>query len=236
MSDSQAHGGGASSPATISNRLLASLGQDAYASLSPHLRPLAIKLGEVLHHPGEKLERVYFVEHGMISLLLTSDAGTDVEVGVIGREGAAGVFSALTQTPVRSWFVVQIHGKALILPADIVRREFERGGSFQQAVLTHLQSLTFLASQAALCNRLHSVEKRLARWLLMVHDRVGDRHLELTHEFLAGMLGTRRAGVTEAAGALRRAGLIEYDRGHVKILDREGLEASTCECYAIMRN
>jgi hypothetical protein len=129
-----------------------------------------------------------------------------------------------------------VNGDVLTLSSEVFRQEFKRGGAFQEALLRHKQSLSVLSSQMVLCNRLHPVEMRLARWLLTVHDRVGDHYRELTHEFLAGMLGTRRAGVTEAAGALREAVLIVYGRGHIQILDRAGLEAIACECYAIARD
>jgi CRP-like cAMP-binding protein len=218
-----------------SNKLLAALPAAEYEHLRPHLRPFRMELGEIIRHPGQHLTHAYFVENGMISIVLTAAEGTEVEVGAVGCEGVVGASAVLTNAPILSTIMVQIHGKALTLPADVLRQEFKRGGVFQDVMLTNMQSLAVLSSQAALCNRLHSVEKRLARWLLMVHDRVGDRHLELTHEFLAGMLGTRRAGVTEAAGALRAAGLIDYDRGHIQIIDRKGLEAITCECYTVAR-
>jgi len=218
------------------NELLASLPQSEYSLLQPHLRPFDMKLGHVLHHPGEHLNHVYFVANGMFSLVLTSKQGIEVEVGMIGREGVAGASAVLTGTPTMSIIMVQIHGSALVLPGEVFRQEFKKGGVFQDKVLSHIQGISTMNAQAALCNRLHLVEQRLARWLLLVHDRVGDNYLELTQEFIAGMLGTRRAGVTEAACGLRDAGLIEYTRGSIEILDRAGLEKIACECYEIMGN
>ena len=218
------------------NQLLVSLPQREYSLLQPHLRPIEMAPGEVFHRPGERLHRVYFVENGMLSMVLTSSQGVEVEVGMVGREGLAGASSVLTETPTISTIMAQIHGNALVLPADIFRAEFKKGGVFQDKVLAHIQALATINAQSALCNRLHQVDKRLARWLLLVHDRVGDNYLELTQEFIAGMLGTRRAGVTEAAGALRKAGLIEYNRGSILILDRAGLEKLSCECYEVMGN
>lgn len=220
--------------ANSANALLAGLPAEDYARIAPQLRPLKLHLGEILHYAGAVVNRVYFVNSGMLSCVLTSDEGTDVEVGLVGHEGAACALSALVGDKSCTQVIVQASGDALFLSDEQLRAEFERGGAFQQRILKHAHVFNEQTSQVALCNRLHSVEERLARWLLMTQDRTGDKRLELTQEFIANMLGSRRAGVTLAAGVLKKAGLVDYARGKITILDRDGLEDIACECYDIL--
>ena len=222
------------SPSPPANAILAALPQAEYARLAPQLRSLKLNLGDTLHYSGEVVDRVYFLNSGILSCVLTSDEGTEVEVGLIGREGAACALAALVGGQNSPQIIVQASGEAMFLTADQLRAEFARNGEFQQRILRYIQLFSEQSSQVALCNRLHSVEDRLARWLLMMQDRVQNEQLEMTQEFLAAMLGSRRAGVTLAAGILKKAGLIEYSRGKITILDREGLEDVACECYDVL--
>ena len=172
----------------------------------------------------------------MISVVANSTDGARVEVGVIGREGMAGVSALLGvdgTTPTES--MVQIADGAMRMPAEVMRAEFRRGGAFQDRLLRYMQADTIQVRQLAACNRLHTVEERLARWLLMTHDRAASDELALTQEFLAMMLGVRRAGVGTAAIVLQADGFIRYSRGHITILDRRGLEEFSCECYRIVK-
>jgi len=213
------------------NQLLAALPPADYERLMPHLKPHNMAAGHVLYQVREPIQRVYFLTGGMVSLVLTSEEGTDVEVGVIDSEGVVGGGAALTDSTSIHHTVMQIGGSSVYLPAAIFKAEFQRGGALQDLVLRHWQFLSVQASQCVLCNRLHSVEERLARWLLMVHDRVRRDEIDLTQEFLGDMLGSRRAGVTVAAGILRAGGMIDYKRGQIFILDRKKLEDTACACY-----
>lgn len=223
--------GVAASGARSVNSVLAALPQAEYDRLSPHLRPVNLAQGTILYNVGDPIPTLYFHESGMTSLVVTSDEGTDVEVGIIGREGVVGGGPALTDTGSPCAVVIQITGKGYAMPVDVMKSEFGRGGVFQQLMLRHMQALSVMMGQCGLCNRLHSIEERLSRWLLMAADQIGCNRLELTQEFIANMLGTRRSGVTVAAGMLRGAGLIQYARGSIEIIDRKGLESSACECY-----
>ena len=214
------------------NHILAALPDFEYQRLAPHLRPVHLSLGDILANEGAPVQRIYFINTGVISLVLTAAEGTDVEVGLIGPEGATGIGSVLTETPSISRMTVQSKGNAVYLPADIFRQEFHHNPTLQRLVLRHLQQLTIQTAQCGLCNRLHTVEQRLARWLLLMQDRVDSAELELTQEFIADMLGIRRSGVTVAAGTLRDMNIIEYRRGCITILDQQKLEDTACECYA----
>jgi CRP-like cAMP-binding protein len=192
--------------------------------------------GEMLYETGDTIHTVYFMTAGMISLVLTSQQGTDVEVGVIAREGLVGSRAIIDGKPSVDRTMVQIAGSAYRMSAETLREEFDLSKSLRHQLLRHSQAMFTQASQGSLCNRLHSIEERLCRWLLTVSDRIGSDELDLTHEFLANMLGARRSGVTTTAGALRAAGLIDYTRGHIKILDRKAMEEDVCECYGVIRN
>jgi CRP-like cAMP-binding protein len=171
----------------------------------------------------------------MVSLISTLEEGSMVEVGLVGNEGVVGIPAALGDNIATTTAMVQLAGSSLRMEASLLKTEFQRGGSLQSLLLRYTQALYALASQNAACNRLHQLEERLARWLLLVCDRVESNELPLTHEFISKMLGVRRAGVTEAANSLQQAGVIRYTRGRITILNREELEAASCSCYGIIK-
>jgi CRP-like cAMP-binding protein len=218
------------------NILLGTLSQSDYDRLLPHLRPVSLPLGEVLYEAGDMIHTTYFITEGLISQILTSPEGMEVEVGITAREGLVGMRPIVSDGPTIDRATVQISGSAWRMPVEVLKEEFERSGTLRSQLLRHMQAMITQTSQCALCNRLHSIEERLCRWLLTVSDRVGSDDLELTQEFLAQMLGSRRSGVTVTAGTLRAAGLIDYSRGRIKILDRQGLSETSCECYAVIRD
>ena len=217
------------------NQLLASLPADEYQRLHPHLEMMPIKLGTTIQHPEEAMDWVYFPVTCAASMLATMQDGATVEAGVIGNEGLVGVSAMLGAQVSPFMTLIQVEGAAQRIRTDVLRREFLRGGTLQRRVLLYSHTLLTMVSQTAACNRLHLVEERLARWLLMTHDRVGSDEFELTQDFIARMLGVRRSGVTVAAGNLQRAELITYTRGRINITDRRGLEGASCECYELVR-
>jgi CRP-like cAMP-binding protein len=222
-------------PKTTANRILKSLPLEEYERLSADLEPVSLTLGEVLCHPDEPITHVYFPNRGTVSIVSDFEDGTSVEVGMVGNEGMFGVcvFLGSISTPLLAQ--VQLPGDGLRMQTDVLKREFNKGGQLQDLLLRYTQAFITQIAQTAACNRAHPIEGRLAKWLLMCEDRANSKQLELTHEFMATMLGTRRAGVTEAAGGLKSRGLIDYRRGHVSIIDRKGLESVTCECYPIVK-
>lgn len=217
------------------NRILNALSGEEYERLAPHLEYINTNHGQILYQTAQTIDYVYFPDKTMISLVSQMSNGGSVEVGVVGFEGMAGLPCVLGVEKSPHETMVQIQDSAARLPAHLLREEFKRGGVLQDVLLRYTQSLLLMTSQVAACNRVHSVEERLARWLLMSHDRCLCADLPLTHEFLSMMLGVRRAGVTTAALALQAEGFIHYARGHIQILQREGLEDFTCECYAIVK-
>lgn len=217
------------------NDILAALSTPERERLKEMLTPCSLPLARSLYESGDILERVYFPISGLISLVLTSEEGTQVEAGVVGREGVAGGTAALANTAPLSRAIVQIEGRGFWMPAQNFRDEFRRGGALQNIMLRYGQTMIAQTSQAALCNRIHTVEERLSRWLLTIRDRIQSDELNITQEFIAHMLGTRRSGVTVAAGVLRQSGFIQYTRGHITIVDDIGLEGCACECYHILR-
>lgn len=219
-----------------SNYIFAALPAADFERFAVHLKPCLLHLGQTLCEKGDPVETLYFPKNGLISLMLTSQSGIDVEVGLIGREGVLGGLEVLGEDLMMVRAMVQIAGSGWKISAEALRRECTISPALQTAILRHSHTLMQQTAQGVLCNRLHTVEKRLARWLLMAQDRMHTDTLELTHEFIATMLGTRRVGVTLAAGILREDGLIDYKRGLVKILDRPGLEARACECYESFRS
>ena len=209
----------------VDNRLLAALPREDYARLRPHLEPVTFALGDLVYDSGGPLGSLYFPTTAVVSLLYTMEDGSTAEMGLTGNDGVVGIalFLGGDTTPNRA--MVQIAGGALRIPAKRLQAEFTQGGALQQVLLRYIQALLTQISQTAVCNRLHAVEQRLCRWLLLSHDRVHSRELQMTQEFIAHMLGGRRESVTVAAGRLQDAGLIHYARGHITILDRPGLEA-----------
>ncbi len=220
----------------VRNTLLATLPSLERERLRDHLRPCSFHPGQGLYESGEKVERVFLLNKGLVSLILTSQEGTQVECGVAGREGLVGLPAALGDDIAVTRAMAQMESSGYWMPTRAFREEFRRGGVLQTLVLRQQQLIIAQASQAALCNRLHTVEERLARWLLMLRDRIGSDQLYITQEFIAHMLGTRRSGVTVAAGILREAGLIDYTRGRITVVDHQGLQDTSCECYGVLRN
>lgn len=222
-------------PASTSNRILNALTRSEYERLTPHLEPVKLWLGEVLYHPEEPVTHVYFPNRGTVSIVSTFEDGGSVEVGMVGNEGMFGVciFLGSVTTPLE--VVVQLPGDGFRMRAEVLRKEFQKGGQLQDILLRYTQAFITQIAQAAACNRAHRMEERLAKWLLMCQDRSHSKELELTQEFIATMLGARRAGITGAAGQLQDAGVISYRRGHITVTDREGLEAMSCECYPIVK-
>jgi CRP-like cAMP-binding protein len=218
-----------------SNRLLNALAGPVFESLSSHLDTVNLSPGEILYQPEQPITHVYFPTRGTVSIVSSFEDGGTVEVGMVGNEGMFGVnvFLGSVSTPLTAQ--VQLPGEGLRMRAEALRREFQKGGQFQDLLLRYTQAFITQIAQTAACNRAHHVEGRLAKWLLMCEDRAHSQELRLTHEFIAEMLGMRRAGVTEAACLLKEAGLIRYTRGKVTIVDRGGLEKLSCECYPLMK-
>jgi CRP-like cAMP-binding protein len=213
------------------NRLLAALPRREHGRLLPHLEPVSLGFEEVLYEPDGLIRHVYFPTSGMISLLLVLEDGLVAEVGRVGNEGMVGlpVFLGVKNSHTRAF--VQIPGEALRMKAQVFRQEARQGGPLSSLLLRYTQALLRHVSQLTACNNRHTIEQRLCRWLLMTHDRVQTDQFALTQEFLSQMLGTHRESITVVASALQKAGLIRYSRGKLTILDRRGLEASSCECY-----
>ncbi len=222
------------SPPT-SNHILAALPPAEYDRLAPHLEQIEMPLGRILYNADEFIEYGYFPTHAMISLVSQQPDGATVEVGLTGFEGMAPISLVLGVDQSPHQCIVQINDGGVRVRADALRAEFKRGGALHDLLLRYAQSLLQQVSQVAACNRLHSVEERLARWLLMSHDRSVSDELPLTHEFIAQMLGVRRAGVTTAALTLQAEGFIRYTRGRITITDRPGLEDFACPCYRIIK-
>ena len=216
---------------TFDNRLLASLPQDEYARLSPHLELVRLTPGKILYNAGDAVRHAYFPKGGMICLLSTTERGRTIEVAMISNEGMAGIPIILRCEAAPYQVMVQLAGNALRIRASALQAEFNRGGRFQHLLLQYTHTLLTQIAQSAACNRFHTVEERLCRWLLVSRDRVQTDTIRLTQEFLSHMLGTPRSSVTAVAGTLQREGLIAYQRGKITILDRRGLEAASCECY-----
>ena len=213
------------------NKILAALPESEYQAIAPHLKPVDLTSGEIISEPNQSITEIYFPQRAMISLVSIMMDGSTTEIGIVGNEGMIGLPAILGGDSTISCSIVQVSGTALQIPADIIQREFLRGGRLQQILLLYIQASLTQVSQSAACNRQHRIEERLARWLLSVRDCVRQNELHLTQEFIANMLGTRRSGVTIAAGTLQQAGIIRYSRGKITILDRQALEDTSCECY-----
>ena len=212
------------------NRLLKAVPADDFVRFFSSLEPATLRLRQEIHSPGQPVEYVYFIERGVTSILsIMADAST-IEVGMVGSEGMVGVAQLLDPGAASLHVIVQVPGTALRMPLAKCRRAFDESAAVRTAMLRFASDLLSLSSQTAACNRLHSIEQRCARWLLMAYDRIDSERLPMTHEFLASMLGVRRAGVTVAAQELQRSGLISYRQGEVTIRDPDGLEALACEC------
>lgn len=217
------------------NRLLGALPDAEWGRWAPHLESVEMPLGEVLYEPGSRLSHVYFPTTSIVSLLYVMEDGASAEIAVVGNEGIVGIslFMGGESTPSRA--LVQSAGRGYRLKAAVMLGEFNRAGPVLHLLLRYTQALITQMSQTAVCNRHHSLDQQLCRWLLLSLDRLQSKELVMTQELIANMLGVRREGVTEAAGNLQQAGLIRYQRGHITVLDRAGLENRTCECYAVVK-
>jgi CRP-like cAMP-binding protein len=217
------------------NRLLAAFPTAEFERLSPHLELVAMPLGEALYESGGKLEHVYFPTTSIVSLLYVLENGASAEIAVVGNEGILGIslFMGGETTPSRA--VIQSAGHGYRLKAHLLKEEFNRAGPVLQLLLRYTQALITQMTQTAVCNRHHSIEQQLSRWLLLSLDRLSSDEITMTQELIANMLGVRREGVTEAAGNLQRTGIIRYGRGRIEVLDRPALEKTVCECYGVVR-
>jgi CRP-like cAMP-binding protein len=218
----------------VGNQVLASIAAKDYGRLD-QLEPVLLRFGQILYEAGGRIGHVYFPIDSLISLLTAVDKRRTLEVGMVGNEGMTGMPFILGMGVSGVRALVQGAGRALRMPAAPFRIEFDRNQALRQALFRYTYALMAQISQTAACNRFHEAEERLARWLLMTRDRVASDEFPLTHEFLAHMLGLRREGVTEAASALKRRGLIDYRRGKIQILDVKGLRASSCSCYQTVK-
>ncbi len=225
----------ASPPPPRDNLILDQLPVADYERLLPHLEQVPLELGRALYEPGSHQSYVYFPTTSIVSLLYVMEDGSSAEIAVIGKDGLVGIalFMGGESTPSRA--VVQSAGHGYRLRAGVLKTEFGQGGELQHLLLRYTQALITQMAQTAVCNRHHSVEQQLCRWLLLSLDRLPSNKLSMTQELIANMLGVRREGVTEAAGKLQEAGLIEYKRGAITVLDRPRLEAKVCECYAVVK-
>jgi len=218
------------------NRLLAQLPPEEMGRLLPHLSPVSFALGEVVYESGGRQSYIYFPTTAIISLLYLMENGSSAEMGVAGNDGLVGIALFMGGDTVPNRAIVQSAGDALRMRAKVLREEFARGGAFQRLLLRYTQALMTQMSQTAVCNRLHTIEQQLCRWLLLSHDRLDSDELVMTQELIANMLGVRREGVTHAAGRLQEGALISYVRGRITILDRCGLERAVCECYGVVKD
>jgi CRP-like cAMP-binding protein len=221
-------------PRAVKNRLLATLPYQEYERIRPHLEFVHLSKRRALYEAGDIITHAYFLNNGVGCLLGITQGGATVEMAMVGNEGMLGlpVVLGADKTPCR--IMVQIPGDAMRIRADVIRAEFKRGGELHDLLLGYTHALFTQISQSAVCNRFHTTEKRLSRWLLITHDRVHGDTFHLTQEIISYMMGTPRTGVTMAAGVLQDAGLIRYKRGKITILDRAGLEEAACECYRIV--
>lgn len=217
------------------NSLLASLPAAEWERWLPNLEPIELPLGKVIYEAGVTLTHIYFPTTAIVSLLYVMESGASAEIAIVGNEGLVGIslFMGGGSTPSRA--VVQSAGQGFRLKAELMKVQFERGGPVMHLLLRYTQALITQMSQTAVCNRHHSLDQQLCRWLLLSMDRLEGDVLVMTQELISNMLGVRREGVTEAALKLQKAGLINYARGHITVLDRPGLEGRTCECYAVVK-
>jgi CRP-like cAMP-binding protein len=217
------------------NRLLSLLSRDVQIRLLPRMEKLSLTVRQVLYEPDAPITHVYFPLSGVVSLVILLRGGETVEVGTVGNEGTTGTpaFLGVERSPAR--VLSQVAGQSLRMRVEHFRQSLEEHAEFADIVRRYTQNLFNQISQTTACNHVHSVHARMCRWLLMTHDRVGADEFHLTQEFLAQMLGVRRPSVTVAAGGLQRAGLIRYQRGRIRIVDRAGLEEGSCECYETVR-
>jgi len=217
------------------NHLLGAIPDSEWHRFGPHLMPVVMRLGEVIYESGTDQPFVYFPTDSIVSLLYVMEDGASAEIAIVGNEGLVGVALLMGGGTTPSRAVVQSGGHAFCMKAKFIRDEFILGGPVQRLFLQYIQALLTQMGQTAVCNRHHTVDQQLCRWLLMSLDRLASNELTMTQELIANMLGVRREGVTEAAGKLQRSGAIEYNRGRIRVLDRPMLESMVCECYEVVR-
>jgi len=217
------------------NHLLAALPAEIFDRILPHLELVSMPLGEVLYESGGQLQYVYFPTTAIVSLHYLLESGASAEISGVGNEGVLGISLFMGGNTTPSLATVQTAGFGYRLKGRLMMEEFNRVGPMMRLMLRYTQALMTQISQTAVCNRHHSIEQQLCRWLLLTLDRLPSQELTITQELIAGMLGVRREGITEAAGNLQRASLISYRRGHITVLDRSGLESHACECYQVVK-
>ena len=222
-------------PSPLQNKLLAALSEDARKRIFPKLKYVEMALGEVIYESHQSIEYVYFPVDCIISLLYMMVNGSSAEIFVVGNEGMAGVAVVMGGESTPNRFIVQSHGHAFRMPAADLKQEFNQHSEIRIITLRFTQALITQMSQTAVCNRHHSIDQQLCRWLLLSLDRLNNKELNMTQKLIANMLGVRREGVPEAAGKLQKLGVIEYRRGRIVVLDRPKLETLSCECYGVVR-
>ncbi|PKL75444.1 MAG: Crp/Fnr family transcriptional regulator [Candidatus Melainabacteria bacterium HGW-Melainabacteria-1] len=218
------------------NHLLAAIPEDEFNRISPMLERVHLALGEIISEAGSKTHFIYFPTTAIVSLLNVLDDGSTAEIAVVGREGIIGIAIFMGGASMLSRALVQSEGAAYRMPGDLLKREFDRNPAMQHLFMRYIMALLAQMAQTAICNRDHSIDQQLSRWLLLSIDRLSGNVLNMTQELIADMLGVRREGVTEAARKLQDAGLISYSRGCLTVLDRPGLEARVCECYEVVKD
>ncbi|PSB34357.1 Crp/Fnr family transcriptional regulator [Stenomitos frigidus] len=227
----------ASRPSALpENRLLAALPPADHQRLQPHLELMTLPLKQSIYEAGDPITEVYFPRSAIVSLVANLEDGSTMEAGMVGQEGMAGIPALLGGMTKAHRAFVQVAGEAWRLKTTVLQEEFDRGDALQKLLLRYFQALFTQVAQVGVCNRFHNIEERLARWLLLVSDCMQSETFPLTQEFIAQMIGVRRAGVTVAAGILSQAGLIRYSRGQITITDRPSLEAFSCECHKVVRD
>jgi CRP-like cAMP-binding protein len=217
------------------NLVLRSLSAEVRERLFPHLKPVSLPAGAVLYESGSPMRHIYFPTGSVVALLYVLDSGASAELALVGNDGAIGISMFMGGESTTSRAVVQSAGRAYLLTSPRLKREFGRHGELMQVLLRYTQSLITQMAQTAVCNRHHSVDQQLCRWLLLSLDRLSSNQLVMTHELIANMLGVRREGITDAAGRLQKSGVIRYSRGRITVVDRDGLERLSCECYDVVR-
>src|SRR6185295_18030041 len=217
------------------NHLLAALPKAEFERLAPYLELVPMRLGDILYEPGDQLQHAYFPTTAIVSLHYVIESGASAEIAGVGNEGVVGISLFMGGDTTPSSAVVQTAGHGYRLERRLLKQEFDRGGLMQRLLLRYTQALITQMSQTAACNRHHSVEQQLCRWLLSTLDRLPSNELIMTQDLVASMLGVRREAITDAAGKLQRAGFIRYRRGHISVLERSGLESGACECYAVVK-
>ena len=219
----------------IGNHILAGLPRKEYSRILSDLAPVTLTSGQVLYEPGAVMHSAYFLDTAIASILSVAEDGTSIEVSIVGDEGLIGIPIVLRTHGLPYRIIVQAPGMAWRMKSDVLRKEFDRCGPLHKLVLRYLHTLIVALSQAGACNRFHTIQQRLCRWLLTSQDRARSSEIHSTQELLSQMLGVNRGSASQAASGLQRAGLIRYRRGRITILDRSGLEAAACECYRILK-